>query len=806
MQYLIDLKNNEVNKNNMKNFENSDTQENKKTPEQEELELKWSQYVEEKILLSEYSESEEEYEKLTERFKKMYTDMDLSDMEKANILGSSIINEIRDRRQGTQEENETKPSTRVKKRKAKNEARRRALWEDESVRETLLNKFVESRIDKKDFRKLDLKKELDVLNKELEEAKEEWHEIQLEIRQENFEDESVSYKKELHLESEELRTIIRDLEEERNEILSLGEEEATEEKTDFLAMVEYEKLLEYKEQLDKGGFVWTESRKEALRDLISQQESGRMPVLFGEAGSGKSAIAEAAAVEMTGQDPLMVACSKETSEYDLLKESAIDERGSFEKYGPVMQAFTGYSDSRQENPDTTTGRMVRLDEFNLLGDKSYALLKRLGQLKPGDLLEGKPVLPGAGLVLTANPEGPRYPNRRKIDVAMRRELGIVDLPYMDMNNENPEIYETMLAALMDENNNIIVDKSEVSPHYKEGELPEESREVVLIDNEGEEEKFNVLKEGKELEKDPTALDENGKPLHGALWRVSYAISDIQKSFVYGNSEVPPEDALKYSQDKDGNLEVSNHGSPLILDEQTITMGEVVKWMEQYKVRRESSGDEFQNLSEWIKEKAQAYLKQMGEQDKADYKKVKAIFDHYHLLDEIEVLENPELMTPKEIGYMSPNVPKPVELEKIIEKESEQIEGKKENHEAEVFETVEKMLDSGETVLVNENATAEFEVFDEAKTLNNGDTLELEDDEFKFVGIVSEGKHEGKLVFEIGDGLHKVIPKETIVDEEGNLENGEFGVEIQSLIPEVRRYLEIFSKAKELACRGQQEQE
>ncbi len=275
MQYLKDLKNNEVNKNNMKNFENSGTQENKKTPEQEELEFKWSQYVEEKILPSEYSESEEEYEKLTERFKKMYTDMDLSDMEKANILGSSIINEIRDRRQGTQEENETKPSTRVKKRKAKNEARRRALWEDESVRETLLNKFVESRIDKKDFRKLDLKKELDVLNKELEEAKEEWHEIQLEIRQENFEDESVSYKKELHIESEELRTIIRDLEEERNEILSLGEEEATEEKTDFLAMVEYEKLLEYKEQLDKGGFVWTESRKEALIDLISQQESGR---------------------------------------------------------------------------------------------------------------------------------------------------------------------------------------------------------------------------------------------------------------------------------------------------------------------------------------------------------------------------------------------------------------------------------------------------------------------------------------------------------------------------------------------------
>ena len=107
----------------------------------------------------------------------------------------------------------------------------------------------------------------------------------------------------------------------------------------------------------------------------------------------------------------------------MLEDLAVDQTGgSYKEYGPLMQAFTGFEDSRQKTPSYPTGRICDFEESGRLGPRAYSIIKEARGLTTGDPLNGKPVLPGAGAIWTTNPVGPRYPDRRAPDPAMRREL------------------------------------------------------------------------------------------------------------------------------------------------------------------------------------------------------------------------------------------------------------------------------------------------------------------------------------------------------------------------------------------------
>ena len=238
----------------------------------------------------------------------------------------------------------------------------KALWEDEEARDLFLDTYKRGREEVERVLDSDLFHEIDDIDRELE-LQEDINVIasqKLLLQQYNDDREREALRQVL----EEAGEKIDDLNRAKNEKLDLSDKEPLPEYTDVLALRNYKKIVEYSEQK----FVWTESRKEILRKIIAQMGNGRsMVALVGEAGTGKSELAVAAAIELTGEEPLFVQCTSETTEYDLIKSVATEGGDTYEKYGPVMQAFTGYNDSRQTKPDTKRGRIVRLDEFNLLG-------------------------------------------------------------------------------------------------------------------------------------------------------------------------------------------------------------------------------------------------------------------------------------------------------------------------------------------------------------------------------------------------------------------------------------------------------
>jgi hypothetical protein len=145
-----------------------------------------------------------------------------------------------------------------------------------------------------------------------------------------------------------------------------------------------------------------------------------------------------------------------------------------------------------------------------------------------------------------------------------------------------------------------------------------------------------------------------------LWRLAFAVRALQDAFDFGNAEDIPDDALKYTVDPDGKFKVSPNGEPLTLTTSTITLGEVASWMKGFLDRRLKDNPDFQtdNLTEWVSFKLENYLKQADEQDAG---KIRALFEHFHLFDPSRGLKESKPLTPREIGYLSPRVPRPLHL-------------------------------------------------------------------------------------------------------------------------------------------------
>jgi hypothetical protein len=528
---------------------------------------------------------------------------------------------------------------------------------------------------------------------------------------------------------------------------------ATPENTDAVANFHYETLKEYKDQLDEG-FVWLPSRKRIHQETVSALLNHRWPVLIGEAGSGKSEQADAAARELTGNAPTKLACESTTSDIQLIGHDEIDPvtGGSYKKYGPLMAAFTGFENSAEKMPPFKTGRIARFDESGRLGPKAYAIIKAARQQKPGDDFYGKPVLPGAAAIWTSNPVGPRYPDRHAPDPAMRRELAEIPVPYPDMSPKSPELYEFALVALFDGNDHIATPREELAPAYEKKEVPEDKRET--------------LADGSVIIAKDELIENMADARHGALWRFTGAVKALQDSFVYGNTETGkyPDTLLRYKEDADGNIEiVETGGEPLTLATSTVTLGELASWMQGFNERREKQDAQFRvdTLTEWLDFKINTYLKQA---DSADKDKIKAIFKHYHFLDGMHPdLRNAKPLTPKEIGYLSPRVPRPLHIQHPKKTET-QAEARPERSEpAEKYETREVLLDSGERILIESSAD-----FTGGKNglihVPIGERFTVDGVVFVFAGVIAEkgNPHAGELVGKFpGEDLYRTFTPEAV---------------------------------------------
>ncbi|HOX40812.1 MAG TPA: AAA family ATPase [bacterium] len=656
----------------------------------------------------------------------------------------------------------------------------KTLWSDQEVADLFVSRYAEARIDAKLYRLSELGSRWQRVNQTITRKEREFEALtqKLFLRQVARPDQLAATRGK----AERLAKDLIRLREEREQITKLYDLPPIPENADTAAAIQYDKLREYKRQAGEG-FVWLDSRTQIHHQTIAALQNGRWPVLVGEAGSGKSEQADAAARVLTGEDPTHLACGERTSERDMISDKEIDPvtGGSFDAYGPVMQAATGYDDSRQSAP-SHHGRIVRFDESGRLGSQGYAIIKELRQKRPGDLLFGKPVQSGFGSIWTTNPVGPRYPDRTDPDPAMRRELAYIEVDYPPMTEYNPELYEFMLANLMDENDHIAVAGKEVAPAYRKVDYPAQFKMGEYVAGLNSDRRMTPA-EIEEINKaDPrlvTAYEEvitdRTSSEHGTLWRLSFAIRALQDAFNYGNAQEIPDTALRYVQDQDGTKVVTSGGDPLTLATSTVTLGEIASWMRGFAERKIKDNPEFQtdNLTEWIQFKLETYIKQTDTQDR---EKIRAIFEYFHLFDPSNVSAEAKPLTPKEIGYLSPRVPRPLILAEPKKEEAPQAVSPERQPRVtttpELHQAIELMLEDGKMVFVRPQKLV-FEKSGKSTSLFPNNQFDLSGEKVRFKGFVDASdpiaEHQGKLVIEIMDepGLHRLVTEDEIKEQGEN---------------------------------------
>ncbi len=632
----------------------------------------------------------------------------------------------------------------------------KVLFEDDEARSLFLEIYGESRVDAKIYRLSELGNRWNETRESLDKKEREYKQLEQNVFLGKIygEGKILSARSKLSRLSAELRR----LETRRENLRNLEGLEKTQENTDAAANFQYEVLKKYHRELDEG-FMWLPSRKEIHEATIAALQNGRWPVLIGEGGTGKSDQADAAALELTGYPPTEIEGESNTSEFHLIKHQSDDPKtGTYDTYGPLMQAFTGYEDSRETTPKYRTGRICRVDESGRMGDKSYSIFKKTRQKKQGDDFYGHPMLPGAASIWTTNPPG-RYSGRKELDPAMRREVAQITVDYPEFSKDNPELYEFMLAALFDKNERIEVAEKELAPYYKTRTTPVDER--------------RTLDDGSVVVAEDMFIEDQADERHGTLWRLAGAIRALQNSFIYGNEMLEPKAGLLLRVKENGATgkeEITKDGGvPFTLSSSTITLGEVASWMRGFGERREKRGENFQtdSFSDWVKFKLETYLKQV---DAADREKIEAIFNHFHLLDQGPNVRTARPVTQKEIGYLSPRVPRPLHVEKpkteAVETSSSETVAPPKEHK-----TTKVLLEDGKEVLIK---NSEF-VF-EGKKIPVGERFLVDGRSFVFTGVIddSTSEHDGKLVGKLSEEkeLHAFFaPKEAwlgIVESDGEV--------------------------------------
>jgi hypothetical protein len=420
----------------------------------------------------------------------------------------------------------------------------------------------------------------------------------------------------------ETRAILEDAAEEADKQI----EEITKQNPDVAALIQNDKLSDYSRQLQKNDFVWTQSRKKLLDEALKTVVAGRpMIILMGESGTGKTAMANAIAKELTGVQAMREVGGGEARFKDSLLARAIDEKGSYYDFGPLLQAMTGMKSSRDSKPQNE-GAVYFDDEFNTRpAAVQRQILKFIADAKvgrdvtvPGTDLKVK-VQPKFLYIAAGNPLSARYEREETPVEAMREVAGVLNVDYLEQTKDQPELFELAVSCLTDQ----------------------KTRRLRIVN--GDEVKPNFVKDaasGKEI------VDENPKT-GGFLWRFSSAWKELLNSF----------------SQKENVLSKANPADPIekyYLQRFILDMGKVRGWLQEYKA---SLKDQKAGIEVYLKQRLINELKSYPEEDK---NLVKEFFKYFDIdLDkplESKFAKTFKVLTPKELGYLFPNVPRPPSAE------------------------------------------------------------------------------------------------------------------------------------------------
>lgn len=408
------------------------------------------------------------------------------------------------------------------------------------------------------------------------------------------------------------------------------------------ALIEYDTVVEYARQLREQGFIWTKSRQKLLQDVLTGALTSRpVAALMGETGSGKTAMARAASLELSSREPERTVGGDQEKFVRLLASPAIEEGKTYYEYGPLLRAMTGLSSSTQDFKESKGGGIFFDDEFNTRPTSvQRQILKFVAEARAGRkvAVPGTPltveVQPGFLYLAAGNPPSERY-DREETGIETKREFAgnVLNVEYLEQTPDNPELYQVLLASLLDQQTGRLtaVTPGELEPAWRRDKTTGDSS----------------------LDFDPT---------HGAfLWRFSQAWGQLFRAFGKQDTVLHK----KHPGDPPGKY----HLPSFILDP-----GVVISWMDQYKA---SPRDRKTHLAAYLTGKLTSYSSQFPQDEQAT---VRSILTHFGIpkTQEVEgeevvsgktkkkkVFKTAEVdkppatvLTPRDIGFLNPNVPRP----------------------------------------------------------------------------------------------------------------------------------------------------
>ncbi len=185
-------------------------------------------------------------------------------------------------------------------------------------------------------------------------------------------------------------------------------------------------------------------------------------------------------------------------------------------------------------------------------------------------------------------------------------------------------------------------------------------------------------------------------------------------------------------------------------------------------------------------KINTYIKQA---DSVDKEKIIAIFTHYGCLGDSRKPKTTTSLTHLDIGYLSPRVPRPLEIEKIEQKVAKP---QKEKRDLSMYTAKNVLMENGDSLHVREVSMDVYTFENGTKsTVRVGEKLEIDGVEYVFDGEVESADNEdlvgkGAVYFANGDKLYRVF-------EEDDLARGKMLHESRGFMEEIN---ELAKKSKE----------
>lgn len=467
------------------------------------------------------------------------------------------------------------------------------------------------------------------------------------------------------------------------------------ESPDLASFIQFEKIKEYHRQYEEDGFIWVPSRKELFEKILTHMvllDKNRPLLLTGETGTGKTRLARASIKRITNRSAFEIGEEAKSDIRPLLGSASIEKDKTYVAYGQLGQALIGKKTSLDKESDG--GGIFYMDEMNgYPPDALRSLIKQVSGRAPGEEITfaawrgiWEKIAEKSGIIGSSNLPSEKHPDRSELPVEIIRELVCLEVDYPEQTKDNPELYEMMLAGLMDKNSRL---------RLKEGEL--ESAWQEKVDPAGKE-------KIKELDPDVKA--------GGTLWRFANLVGEIQKS---------------YKGEK--NILTVSKGDASYLQRAVLDPGIVLSWLREYRISRLRKGEE---LKRFLQDKLKDWSGQKT-YPKEDRDLLKEFFIAYNLPIDGPDMEKSDIKGEKiwseaEIGALSPRVPRP--KEEITAPRPASKSGFLEDGTEIEYQAVEK---TEELVIKNR------EICSVGKTPDG--KIVLEDKKTKIVEIIEEGELE-----------------------------------------------------------------